>query len=382
MIFYKKSEPFKKKMEPIYFNKNKVYLLNDLITFDRPYFVGCIRKPRDVIQKKGIPEDSYCFATYSKKYNKWSLSNSNVDKARILIKEEWVHNNLPKFTGNDYKYKPLPNILKLEDHEKFRDVEGNVHEVEVRGEKTKDGIRFKCKDIARIFEMDSLKTHVNRMLEKSEYEIFFCSSEKGGNPFSIYLLPGGLYKIIFSSRSGVAHKFQNWAVNILTTAHIGTPDERINVAADIIGTNADLVRKVLKTCIAEIPCIYLFEVGKLTEMAKLYPQLKQKDMRGSIYKYGRTNNLYRRTKEHIDTYDVMKNTRLKLKLFSPVDTIHCVKAENMIREQFKEHHINFKVEDHNFTELIVINRDEMSNVKNFYKTIYTKFSQPIIINED
>ena len=99
-------------------------------------------------------------------------------KAKILISEDWVHNNLPKITGDQtaYKYKPLPPLLELSDSEKFRDEQGNVHEVEVRGEKTKDGIWFKCKDIAHVFEMESLHTNINKMLDKSEFEVF-CSDK-------------------------------------------------------------------------------------------------------------------------------------------------------------------------------------------------------------
>jgi len=167
---------------------------------------------------------------------------------------------------------------------------------------------------------------------------------------------------------------------MIYAAHLGTTDERIDVAAnDIIGTNADLVKKVLRTCITEMPCVYLFEVGKLSEMAKAYPQLKRTDMRGSVYKYGRTNSLYTRTEKHIGDYGAMTNTRLKLNLFSPVDVKDCVPAENMLRDQFRDHHIEFNAEGHNYTELVVINRDDMSSVKRLYKHIYTKFSSEVKI---
>ena len=44
--------------QPIVFEGKNVYLLNDLITFDRPFFVGCIDKPRKTIKKKNIPMTS------------------------------------------------------------------------------------------------------------------------------------------------------------------------------------------------------------------------------------------------------------------------------------------------------------------------------------
>jgi len=107
-------------LHPFIFEGHNVYLLNDLITFDRPFFIGCIDKPRKTIQKKNIPDDQYWFATYSKRTDTWSPATPKSRKAKILISEDWVHNNLPKFTGEQdaYKYKPLPPLIELEDHEK------------------------------------------------------------------------------------------------------------------------------------------------------------------------------------------------------------------------------------------------------------------------
>jgi len=347
-LYERQDDNVSQRPETVTFQGHTAYILNDLITFDRPFFVGCIREPRKTIQKKNIPEDQYWFATYSKRTDTWSQGVPENKKAKILISEDWVHNNLPKLTGdqNAYKYKPLPPLLELSDSEKFRDEMGNVYEVEVRGEKTKHGIRFKWTDISRFFEMET--NNLRYTLDETEYDTF-CSAmpihsigNTRGNPTSTYLTYNGLLRIIFASRSGVAYRFQDWATNIIYAAHLGTTDERIDVAAnDIIGTNADLVKKVLRTCITEMPCVYLFEVGKLSEMVKAYPQLKRTDMRGSVYKYGR---------------------RLKLNLFSPVDVKDCVPAENILKDRFRDRHIEFNAEGHNYTELVVINREDCIDV--------------------
>ena len=228
--------------QTIQFQGNSTYLLNDLITYDRAFFVGCIDKPRSTIRKKNIPEDQYWFATYSKKTSTWSPATPESRKAKVLISEEWVNNNVPKFTGDQgaYKYKPLPPLLELSDSEKFRDDQGNIHEVEVRGEKTKDGIRFKCKDIARVFEMEYLDQNIRHTVGPTEYEVF-CSGKRvyqtrlpdqntGGNPTSTYLTYNGLLKVIFASRSGIAYRFQDWATTIIYTAHLGTTEERVDLA--------------------------------------------------------------------------------------------------------------------------------------------------------
>ena len=262
--------------QTIRFQGNNTYLLNDLLIFDRPFFVGCIREPRKAIQKKNIPNDQYWFATYSKRTDMWSPAISENKKAKILISEDWVHTNLPKFTNNQvaYKYKPLPPLLELHEDQMFRDHHGDIHEVEIRGEKTKEGIRFKCEDVARVFEMESIDHHINRMLDSSEYEVFYsgmtgelpvmpeqntagnptvCSAmtaqlvvmaeQNTGNPTSIYLTYNGLLKIIFASRSGVAYRFQDWATDILYAAHLGTTEERLDVAAAVVDTDVESMRK-------------------------------------------------------------------------------------------------------------------------------------------
>ena len=239
----------------IQFQGVNTYLLNDLLIFDRPFFVGCIREPRKTIQKKNIPQDQYWFATYSKKTDMWSSAIPENCKAKILISEEWVHNNLPKFTGHkdNYKYKPLPPLLTLTEDQLFRDQYGDAHKVEVRGEQTKEGIRFKCEDVARVFEMESIDHHINRMLDNSEYEVF-CSdgptnwvgpSEQNMavHQASTYLTYNGLLKIIFASRSGVAYRFQDWATDILYAAHLGTTEERLDVAAAVVDTDVESMRE-------------------------------------------------------------------------------------------------------------------------------------------
>jgi len=69
-----------------------------------------------------------------------------------------------------------------------------VHQVEVRGEKTKDGIRFSWSDISRLFEMPATY-HLSQKLDQQNMGVYQAST---------YLTYNGLLKIIFASRSGTA----------------------------------------------------------------------------------------------------------------------------------------------------------------------------------
>jgi prophage antirepressor-like protein len=365
------------------FQGSNVYLLTDLITFDRPFFVGCIREPRKTIQKKNIPAHQYWFATHSKRTNTWALAIPENCKAKILISEEWVHNNIPRLTGNQdaYKYKPLPPLLELNEDEKFRDIEGNVHEVEVRGVRSREGIRFSCRDVARVFEME-VEHNIQRFLDNSEYEVF-CSdgpllkrgpSEQNMAAYqaSTYITYNGLLKIIFASRSGTAYRFQDWATTIVYTAHLGTTEQRIDVAADIVGINAQMVKDVLTTCITSMPCVYLFNVGKIVDLRKHYEELRP-FKKGFLFKWGRTNDLKRRTGEHIKTYGNLISSTLQLKYFSPVDNVYEVEAENEIRGHFHGNAIQFR----NHKELIILDKNQLPGARVFYEDVYKKFSSEV-----
>ena len=304
-------------------------------------------------------------------------------KAKILISEDWVHNNLPKITGDQtaYKYKPLPPLLELSDSEKFRDDAGNIHEVEVRGEKTKDSIRFSWSDISRLFEMPTTY-HLSQKLDQTEYQMF-CSDKTpfngvlseqnmGGQPTSTYLTYNGLLKIIFASRSGIAYRFQDWAATIIYAAHLGTTEERVDVAADIVGINAQVVKDVLTTCITSMPCVYLFNVGKITELRKHHEELKPYK-KGFLFKWGRTNDLKRRTSEHINEYGNLLSSTLQLKYFSPVDNIYEAAAEAEIRTYFQERAVKFG----KYKELVILDKSQIAGARRFYEEVYKRFSSEV-----
>ena len=67
-----------------------------------------------------------------------------------------------------YKYEEAPNILELEIEEKFKDKNGNIIEIEVRGERKYNNSYFKFKDVSNGFNMPNLYASV--MNETSNYE--------------------------------------------------------------------------------------------------------------------------------------------------------------------------------------------------------------------
>ena len=73
----------------------------------------------------------------------------------------------------------------------------------------------------------------------------------------------------------------------------------------MLGVNAGIVKEVFRTCVAKVPCVYLFHIGKVVDMRLSYPDLK-KYKSGMLFKYGRTENLSRRLGEHMGTFGTLE----------------------------------------------------------------------------
>jgi hypothetical protein len=78
-------------------------------------------------------------------------------------------------------------VIDLEEHERFTDVDDQVVDIEVRGERSKDKIYFKALDVARYFEIDRLTKCLIRSDDSSynygiDYIIANVDSIHIGNP--------------------------------------------------------------------------------------------------------------------------------------------------------------------------------------------------------
>ena len=86
-----------------------------------------------------------------------------------------------------------------------------------------------------------------------------------------------MLKILFSSRTGDADKFVDWATETLFTVQMGTADQKETLASTLIGQPVKNVRAVFKTCAKKVPCIYRFALGtakQLRPMMDLPPRVR------------------------------------------------------------------------------------------------------------
>eukprot|EP00960_Hanusia_phi_P063758 765562-Hanusia_phi.AAC.2 len=152
-----------------FLGKGLVYNADELAKYDIEYFYGCGKGICKIIIKKNIASSEYFYGLNNNL--EWKHSDEKCNKAKLLIKAEWVHVNVPKMReiANNvldeeaiiefgHRYVEAPPILELQEDEKIKDNDGRVLNIEVRGDRTVNGCYFKASDVARELQMDNLKT--------------------------------------------------------------------------------------------------------------------------------------------------------------------------------------------------------------------------------
>lgn len=193
------------------------------------YSGWCSRTVRKIIAKKNVPDNKYCYANFSKRKGGWNyVDNQDTPpaKAQLLISKKWCDNNIPKMRDGSTTTTIIketlpeaPDIMILDDEEKFHDDKGNAVDIETRGERTADGVYFLANDVANAFERPSISKTIltaNKGYKKNNhYKYFNVSSDTVGTDEKkkeLFITYKGMLKILFSSRTGKADNFVDWAI--------------------------------------------------------------------------------------------------------------------------------------------------------------------------
>jgi hypothetical protein len=205
--------------QPFTIDGTQYYNSKDLAVYNPVFYIGCKSKQRNIIEKKNIPTEEYIYANL--KSGDWNISSAECKKAQLLLSASWVDTHFfrkERETNTD-DVKEAPEILLLEEEEKFSDTEGNVMEIETRGERNRNKIFFRVKDVINVFELPNLQSVLideRKTYEKDIHYQYFIRVERanGANDTikkELYLTYSGLLKVLISSRSGNAQKFKDWA---------------------------------------------------------------------------------------------------------------------------------------------------------------------------
>ena len=87
-------------------------------------------------------------------------------------------------TSSTVRLEKAPDMIELDEDEKFHDDEGNIIEIETRGERTYDGIYFRVKDVSSGFGLESLKIVLTKpdsgYKRNVDYKVFACAELTNG----------------------------------------------------------------------------------------------------------------------------------------------------------------------------------------------------------
>jgi len=181
---------------------------------------------------------------------------------------------------------------------------------------------------------------------------------------SLFLTYKGILKILFSSRTGNAESFQDWATEKLFTIQLGTKQQKDELASELIGVNSETIKNVFRTNASKTPCVYLYLIGNAKDL--LDGNYNNDDM---LCKFGCTNNLPRRASENEKTFKKEFNVNIELLCFSIIEARYIFDAENNIKQYFKSNLIEYK----NMNELIIINNKELTQIKQHYRMIQNSY---------
>jgi len=386
------------------------YNMKDLTILSPEFFYGCKTKPRNIIQKKNIPTTEYVYGNLKK--NEWNLTTEECKKAQLLVTKEWIDkyffatikntqvskkttdvneeneitNENDDININECENAPLE--IYLDDEEKFKDTNGNIIEIETRGEKQEDKIFFKVKDVMEGFNMNNLHSHIidknSGYNKNTDYKYFFNrvilrDIEKETIKKSLYLTYEGMLRVLFVSRNENATKFRKWATNKIFTIQMGSKDEKQKLGTQLLKVDLKTFKAVFDSYASTFPCIYLLSLGKVKDLRDTFNISNDINDISTVYKYGFTEDLERRLREHTSEYGKMKNVDISLSIFHMVDNKYMSKAENDVKHLFNVFDKSLNVDSSNETlnkkrkELVVLNDKEYKQINEHYKLIGLKY---------
>ena len=375
------------------FKNTRVY--DALFLKDRvpTFFTGCSATILKIIEKKNIPHDQYFYAGYTEK-NGYKECSSDYKARRLLIKEDWVHANVPGFGSvasvtpqapvKPKVYPPAPPLLILHDEENFRE-DGNVIEIEVRGERRHDAIWFKARHIERMLEMTDIVGYLSTTGSKYEkgkhYSTFLihlpcnpCEGDKiDKSNTATFLSHAGLMMLLHRRRHPIADKFRAWASEKLFTIRHGTHDQKTDLASELLQITPRVLRATLNTSATAMSALYLFELGSVEQLRQQFsiPDSFLDDHK--VYKFGMTEDLSARTQQHENYYGKMPGVNMICIKYSAIDPNHLTAAEGDLKRFFDEQEM--RLSHPNFRELAVIsNRDLKKSVFREYRDLGDRYA--------
>ena len=349
-----------------------VYFADDLKKFNSVYFYGCAKTIRKIVDKKKIPDDMYFYVSKTKDGFKKSVEI--FKKSKLVIKAEWVEKTVPNMDTDHIIKNDIenaPDILELTEEELFKDIDGNIMDIEVRGERQHDKCYFRVRDVAKCFDTKYLRHTVTEKrtdgyIEGIHYRKFLINSKA-----VLFLTYSGFIRMLYTSRKKNINMFSEPLTQLLFASHLGTIEQRTQSAATVMGCDVDTVKTVFGTMDMSVSCVYLFIIGTAQNLRTSMNVNKKYSDDMVIAKFGMTKSLKRRISEHVKTYQKISNSKLTLKYCTWIDDSFISTAETDLKKYFMSLNCMFQYEK--MDELVILKPIQLSNLKKMYGDLNDKY---------
>jgi len=417
-------------------SKNLYYNVKDICEYKSELFKGIKTKKREIIERNKIPPSEYVYACFHIKFKCWNVSHKECKKAILLIRKEWVDIHMfniypivsiapsshvditpnvadiapenkyiidtsqiedaEEDTEEDAKedteedaeedteedaednaeIENAPPILELEDENKFHDSDGNILDIETRGERDVYKIFFRVRDVMKRFDMPGLKNVLLRKekgYERGMHFNRFNTAAIGGRIKTIktiktvkalFLTYTGLLRVLFVSRNKNAETFTIWATQKLFTMHMGSKEDKEILGTEVLNIKIENYRAVFGKYAQGFPCIYLLSLGKVEALRETFGISAETNNDLTVYKYGFTCDIKRRLGEHNRDYGKLKNVNVELELFNYVDLKYTAEAEADVRDIFETYDTVLDISRRN--EIVTLNAKQFERIKKEY----------------
>ena len=377
-------------METLNYN-NITYIHSDYILENAPIYSKGSRGARNLIKNKDIKEDNFIYA--KKQENEWVICNGKSTKFDKVFFKYDIIEQIPELNNKDIitddnGIEKAPKIIYLTDNEKFQDNEGNVLEIETRGERNVNNCFFKVKDVSKAFDIlylnDSLLDKNGNYQYLVDYKYFICEKKinsrnkttkktnyKTTTKKELFLTYEGMTRVLYLSRNNKTKKFVSWAKTTLFTAQMGTTEQKNKLVSQIKGVSYESIQELFSINAREMPCVYLTAFNTVSILRDTMNIDNSYTDDSIVYKFGLTKSFEQRKNGHKSEYkSIDKLIDKKLVYFTYIDPLYISEAETEIKNMLNDYKISWELHD----ELVVIPNNMLKFVKTIYENIGMKYS--------
>ncbi|KAI9099806.1 hypothetical protein DFS34DRAFT_678593 [Phlyctochytrium arcticum] len=209
-------------------------------------------------------------------------------------------------------------------------IDGKPLNLEAYGDRAPQGIRFKVTNVSTVFNAPTLTAVLTNVTSSFEKPRHFC--KVAGHYYFTYL---GFVKWIITSRQNkLADDVQEWMIETLFTAQLGTNQQKSKLIARMAGVTIRDVKALFSKCVDPISVVYLWRVGEVKDFRDRLKIESCHSDSAVLFKFGLSGDF----SERGDGYDFDQQFGfplvdcLRLETFATIDSAYLHKAEKILKD--------------------------------------------------